>query len=408
MIVLNLGYSANVISEEVYCIFVLMALSTTLLTVPAIKWCYPEQYHSAFGVAHVHDPSSESAKRSLSLSLRRIPIHGNQDAKEEEEPFTVLTCFTNMATAQAMINLGQILTKGNVDIIGLRLKSLGARQSSVMSVFEQASQRPDPVVDSFKTLGQDSTHPVPVATAVAKHIHFSKEIAIAAVDCLASLVVFPVQVNGATYPTGWGKIVATQLFASTAIPSSVALLVDRGFSNSSGGSTLTELVKKAGPQHPLLTRRQVFFAMTLSSKSDLEILYLLSTMAHSPSVRVTILVTYQLDHQDVAFKIVSMLDYLATLSNVKIVQHQSSDKLGGDVTETLITEGKRFVQSDLIVVSHEYYTSSSTSGGGPQGYSHWLDHTCAASVMVVKSNNSDSMLASDASCSTPTIVAVGL
>lgn len=382
-----------------------MALSTTLLTVPTIRWCYPEKYHSAFGVAHAHDPSSESAKRSLSLSLRRIPINGDQDAKVEEEPFTVLTCFTNMATAQAMINLGQILTKGNVDIIGLRLKSLGARQSSVMSVFEQASQRPDPVVDSFKTLGQHTTHTLPVATAVAKHIHFAKEIAIAAADSLASLVVFPVQVNGATYPIGWGKIVATQLFASTAIPSSVALLVDRGFSNSSGGSSITDLVKKTGPQHPLLTR-QVFFAMTLSSKSDLEILYLLSSMAHSPTVRVTILVTYQLD-QEVEFKIVSMLDYLATLSNVKIVQYQSDDKLGGDVNETLISEGKKYAQYDLIVVSHDYFTSNSTSGD-PQGYSHWLDHTCVSSVLVLKSNNSDSMLASGASCSTPTIVAVGL
>lgn len=47
LIVLNLGLKAGVISQEIYGIFVIMALFTTLMTVPVINWFYPPAYHTS-------------------------------------------------------------------------------------------------------------------------------------------------------------------------------------------------------------------------------------------------------------------------------------------------------------------------------------------------------------------------
>src|SRR5687768_12987156 len=42
LIVLNLGYQAGVITQQIFTMFVIMALVTTFMTVPMLIWIYPQ------------------------------------------------------------------------------------------------------------------------------------------------------------------------------------------------------------------------------------------------------------------------------------------------------------------------------------------------------------------------------
>ena len=59
IVVLNVGLNANIISEQVYSIFVVMAMVTTFLTTPLTMWVYPPKYRKGAGGKNHHKGSSE-------------------------------------------------------------------------------------------------------------------------------------------------------------------------------------------------------------------------------------------------------------------------------------------------------------------------------------------------------------
>ena len=380
MIVLNLGLKAGVISQEVYGIFVIMALVTTLMTVPIINWYYPPNYHTpGFNL----EPGS-NMRNSSSLSLQR--------KKDDSAHYRILTCLTSMRTVPAMMNLNQILFTGStkekeVDMYALRLKTLDARQSTVMnasSTDEQLSTvRADPVMNIFRTFGQLSAHSIKIVMAIANHSHFAEEIVQASSDVEASLIIFPIEASPATYPSGWGKTVSTQLFDTSS--TNVALFIDRGFGAATSNPKM--IVKGTDQAHTV-------FAVVTGSNSDLEILSLLSIIVQSSNVSISILATATLEKSGIVAK---TLDSLSSFSNVSIRQEAIPEKME-QMNIALISAVAPFTSHDLVLVSYELFAAS-PSAADKTAFAYWLDHTCAASVMVVKAKV-------DAEASTFTIAAV--
>lgn len=86
LIVLNLGLDLGVISPKLFTMMVIMALVTTFLTTPLLRWMYPP---------------SEQARDALPLAPVAVPA---------QVPFTVLTCVSHGQSGPALATLGRALS----------------------------------------------------------------------------------------------------------------------------------------------------------------------------------------------------------------------------------------------------------------------------------------------------------
>lgn len=68
IVVLNVGLNANIISERVYSMFVVMALVTTFLTTPLTMWVYPQKYRK--GISIWQDPKTPSQEHEELVSQK--------------------------------------------------------------------------------------------------------------------------------------------------------------------------------------------------------------------------------------------------------------------------------------------------------------------------------------------------
>ncbi|PTL85281.1 cation:proton antiporter [Vitiosangium sp. GDMCC 1.1324] len=87
LIVLNIGLDLGVISPTLFTMMVVMALVTTFMTTPLLRWIYPPE---------------ELAREQVSLE----PVAPLPNA----EPFTVLMCVSHGQAGAAMVTLGRALT----------------------------------------------------------------------------------------------------------------------------------------------------------------------------------------------------------------------------------------------------------------------------------------------------------
>ena len=332
-----------------------MALVTTLMTVPIINWFYPAKYHNDFQI------DNESETRPSLSCHRQSDDHTN---------VRLLTCLTSMRTVPAMMSLHQILSKGRasgkkIDMYALRLKVLDARYSSIMNASESNEQlstiQADPVMNVFRTFDQVNSHATKIVMVIATHAHFAEEIAQASIDVDASFVIFPIETTSTTYPSGWGKTVSNELFASSKAPA-CALFVDRGFGAS---ATKPAMESKAAKQSLKV------FAALVGNTADVQILSLLEIMSLTSNLSITIVVSKKVDVDSIFGK---MLESLSSASNVT-VRHEESDDRG----QLYISESSILEFNDLVIVSFDLYSSSASFGFG-----NWLDHECKSSFMVVK------------------------
>ncbi|WNG48038.1 cation/H(+) antiporter [Archangium minus] len=88
LIVLNIGLDLGVISPTLFTMMVVMALVTTFMTTPLLRWIYPPE---------------ELIKDQITLE----PVAPIQSA----EPFTVLMCVSHGQAGAAMVTLGRALTQ---------------------------------------------------------------------------------------------------------------------------------------------------------------------------------------------------------------------------------------------------------------------------------------------------------
>jgi Kef-type K+ transport system membrane component KefB len=100
IIVLNLGLEANLITDKVFAIFLIMALTTTFMTVPCVSWVYPMTMyqHNDYG-------EEEEEEDGKTIMVR------NSSQRSIKDTFRIVVCLPSMRTVPAIMNLNHQVEK---------------------------------------------------------------------------------------------------------------------------------------------------------------------------------------------------------------------------------------------------------------------------------------------------------
>ncbi|KAJ1553678.1 K(+)/H(+) antiporter [Cladochytrium tenue] len=144
LIVLNLGLNAGVITQKVFSIFVVMAVVTTLMTIPLLSIVYPPKFYAdELEVVSESTESSESGAKSPKLAAEQ----------GDDEKRKVLVLLPSMRAAQAMLAItSQVAGQAfDLTVFGLRMLPLDNRISTLMKATEREQvAKADPVLTVFK------------------------------------------------------------------------------------------------------------------------------------------------------------------------------------------------------------------------------------------------------------------
>lgn len=199
--------------------------------------------------------------------------------------------------------------------------------------------------------------------SISTHSHFAEDIIEAATEIGSNLIIFPIDWSTHTYPKGWGKNVALELWEQAKCPSVV--FVDRGF----GVSSITQLELDPLAAFPG-QNQQVYFPF-IGNSDDLEGAVLLNYMASYPKMQVVIQVLEEVKEDSLSGK---ALDALESFPNVTVERGCANGALN------VIAKGSQFGAKDLILISHALYKSDV----GSDSIHYWLDNVCKSSYMIVK------------------------
>ncbi|KJZ77001.1 hypothetical protein HIM_03322 [Hirsutella minnesotensis 3608] len=194
LIVLNIGLQANILSTRTFTIFVVMALLTTFATTPIVTVLYPPWYQKKIEawrrgeidwdtgapISSDSDDGSQGTQTPLYrvnrmlayLRLDSMPgllhllaLFGGPDATTER-PADIVKGVDMPAPSDP---------KRPVWIHGMRLMQLTDRDSSVMTVSQVADySRHDPVVNTFRTVGQLHNLAVSGEVAIMREDRFAE------------------------------------------------------------------------------------------------------------------------------------------------------------------------------------------------------------------------------------------
>lgn len=345
LIVLNLGLQGGVINEEIFSIFVVMALVTTFMTVPIVSWIYP--YHLYINKEKKIDEEEVASIASV----------------DDKEPLRLLICLTNMRTVPAMMNITQIITSGyrQVDLFALRLIELGNRMSKLMMAADSGETlHADPVMNVFRTFAQLGRQNVTTRLEICDHQKFGRNISNIASEHHCNLIVFPVELGAQTYPQGWSAQVCSMLYIKAKC--TVAIFGDRGFGVSSSTSIMDM-------HNPIPGNNQKIFMPFFGTSDETDALLILSSMTNKDGVSVEI------------FSMVEFNDALTifqgqTASNPNVIINKSEDTS----LPCLISRIKELSDKDLVVLGYATY---SILKEGEESLKGFIDMQCTSSFMLV-------------------------
>ncbi|KAI9015021.1 Sodium/hydrogen exchanger family-domain-containing protein [Gaertneriomyces semiglobifer] len=427
LIVLNLGYSAGVINQKIFTMFVIMALVTTFMTTPLVTWVYPPKIYLKQSRAITHDTlSSIAAKDDMS------PYHhegGPDDVK-------VVICLPNMHAVPPMMSITQMFqtAKHRVQVYALRLIKLTERTSTyMMAANATETMRADPVVNVFRTFSQlNHVGSVTTLVSVSHTEDFAAKVVETANDANADLVVVPwhVPVDPDT-----NKVLGMQTSPLSEplvkdvlaiAPCTVGVFIDRGFGVNQ--STLDERTDmdiqrfaegKLTQQTvlvPFFGTRECYeslrFVTSLAAQSGILVVvlhvqpYTSKSLDDMHAVRVTPTSTKTLstDASPVGDDLPKDQDLIADSKSTGLTGHDAFKALRRaapiltvevitsiDPLQDIVTRGTKLGRKDLIVIGHDaYYTSVSppvVSVGGMRRrgvVGRWADEECASSVVVIR------------------------
>ncbi|RMZ81800.1 hypothetical protein DV738_g1943, partial [Chaetothyriales sp. CBS 135597] len=227
LIVLNIGYSAKILSTRTFTIFVVMTLLTTFATTPLTIWLYPPWYQQKL-----------AAWKGGKIDWNGDPVHPRQDGGESEEDsedseepankkevarkvlvylrldslpsiLTIVSLFASTREAdqpnapQLQSDL-PIVRKNSKALLptpiqhrpvrfhGLRLMELTERESSVMKASELGDYaNRDAVIKAFGTFGQSRDIPVGGQIAIVPERSFPGTLFRRARDLRSDFVLLP-------------------------------------------------------------------------------------------------------------------------------------------------------------------------------------------------------------------------
>ncbi|KAJ2600211.1 hypothetical protein GGF39_001883 [Coemansia sp. RSA 1721] len=206
LIVLNIGLQAGVIDTRVFSMMVVMALVTTFITAPAVKFLYPPKYqrrleepdanhddaHSA--ITKQHGPEAGAPMRVL-VVLSRLPqvpaimtLLGYLHHQPELSSSRRLA--SQQTDAQALVS---IQTKQNyrpIRVFGLRLLEATGRDSSIMQQYESEGRVSiDPVMSMFRAFAHVANMIFHASLNYSDREHFVDTVLASARDANAEMTI---------------------------------------------------------------------------------------------------------------------------------------------------------------------------------------------------------------------------
>ncbi|KAI9353588.1 Sodium/hydrogen exchanger family-domain-containing protein [Obelidium mucronatum] len=225
IIVLNIGLNAGVITPKIFAMFVLMAIFTTLLTVPLISVVYPYSYYSAKTDADGID--DEATANGL--------IPANDSNLRALVVLPAMNAVTPTMTLSTILSGSKHLS--SFTVFALRLVKMDERLTSVLK-FADSNTKEDPVLHIFQTLSAlhgYTSHPL---LQFSENRDITETIVDAAKQSTANLILIPqVAVKSTPESSSWLGDDVTQTTrhlaqkVSKALDASAAVIhfIDRGF-----------------------------------------------------------------------------------------------------------------------------------------------------------------------------------
>ncbi|RDA86870.1 hypothetical protein CP532_1427 [Ophiocordyceps camponoti-leonardi (nom. inval.)] len=210
LIVLNIGLQANILSTRTFTIFVVMALLTTFATTPIVSVLYPPWYQVKIEAWRRGEIDWDTGA-TVQLSDTDDSAQGKPPA---ETRVTRMLAYLRLDSMPALLNLMPLfggpaaapsLSVDSKDsktvteragrpvwVHGTRLLQLGDRDSSVMTVAQVSDfSRHDPVVNTFRTVGQLHNLSVSGDVAVMPESRFAEALVSKAAAMSSDLLVLP-------------------------------------------------------------------------------------------------------------------------------------------------------------------------------------------------------------------------
>ncbi|KZF24577.1 hypothetical protein L228DRAFT_219037 [Xylona heveae TC161] len=284
LIVLNIGYSAKILSQRTFTIFVVMALITTFATTPLVAWLYPPSYQRKLEAwkrgeidwdgnpLHPHEgPGFEKLRSNqvhrilVYLRLESLPglltltsLLGNDISATPVTP-KVHRLKINAANTAPLAKTPQpeIASEQSVAIHGLRLLELTERASTVMKVSEMDEFAiRDPCVNVFRTVSQLNNVAVSGNVSIVPESTYADTLLTQASNLSSDMVLIPWSESGllseqssplSDYQETNRSTSSPQChFVTTALDQATchtAILVNRGLGRSPAGNESRKLRK---------------------------------------------------------------------------------------------------------------------------------------------------------------------
>lgn len=211
----NIGYSAQILSERTFTIFVVMALVTTVATTPLTKWLYPPWYQNKMlawrrgetdkegnPIGSRSSSGGDSIQKLSDTQIRRLLVYLRLDSLPSLFTFVALlgadkgalqTAGEETDDADAEQTGSTSVARRPLEVHGLRILELSERTSSVMQVTEGEdyySER-DPVVNAFRTFSRLNDVAVSGKVAVVPTASYAETLMKQAADVATDFVLVP-------------------------------------------------------------------------------------------------------------------------------------------------------------------------------------------------------------------------
>jgi Kef-type K+ transport system membrane component KefB len=352
IIVLNLGLQGGLITEKVFAIFLVMALATTLMTVPLVSIVYPFSVY----MHSEYTPSDGDHSPELQTEPSQKTLQSN---------FSILICLPNMKTTSSMMQFLQMLhsSQRKLEFYCLRLIELGSRMSQVMMASESVNtMNSDPVMSVLRSFANVNQVKLKTLLTVGQETHFHSDVIEASDDLGCHFVVFPIEVHPKKVSGSnngipkWAVQCVEKLWIHSHCP--VGFFVDRGFGVSKSPFKVPSGLEDVSPS----TKKTIFFVMD-NNPDSLEAAVVMNFLAYHDCN----FVVYTIDEESSP-----ALEALETFPNVT-VEHGTFDI-------KLISRTTKLEKRDLIVIGYKTVNSDLTT----TGFKFWLEHVSHTSFMVVK------------------------
>ncbi|CAG8503757.1 16863_t:CDS:2 [Cetraspora pellucida] len=267
LIILNIGYDAQIINVKVFSIMVIMALVTTFLTTPLATYLYPVQYQKQMERKRAKKDLESAADPSSSKLLRLLVVLNKVENLPAMVTFVQLLQPNNpnndLIKSDPIKSDSQIseenseITKASkpMNVHVLRFVELTQRMSAVMK-FNEISETilHDPIMNMFTALGHVSSTKVDAKLSVAAPKDFCREIIDKIQDADINLVIIPwsgageivdAPIEQKNYSPREKKNTSPQVqsfvqgvFNDATVYATVGVFVDRGFGSTDNTRTL--------------------------------------------------------------------------------------------------------------------------------------------------------------------------